>query len=314
MPADPAGTGVRAGTAPHRLPAVAMVAAPGRLAETVALGTAFDEAGFRGLYLPSVGDPVSLCLSLAHATRSITLATSVLPIYRRHPTDLAAAARHLAEISGDRFVLGLGVSHATQRADLGVRPRSLLGDVRDYLAELSGALAAAPVAPRVVLAALGPKMVDLALSGASGLVQANVALSSVPALLADLRERGRPAGFDVANMIPTVVGDDLAAARERCRDILLPYLGRPSYVAHWRRSGHAAEMAAVDRADGNVAGLRAAMTDRWIDDVCLYGPPTRIREGLAAWDASGLDLPVLVPSSLDGGHRAALRQILEICT
>ncbi|WP_433632383.1 LLM class flavin-dependent oxidoreductase [Nocardia sp. CA-120079] len=217
------------------LPAVAMLSVPGRLAETVALGAEFDAAGFPGLYLPSAGDPVSLCLSLAHA-------------------------------------------------------------------------------PRVALAALGPKMVDLALTRANGLIQANAARSRLPELMAELRDRDRPPGFEVADMIPTVVGADITAARERCRDILLPYLARAGYVAYWRAAGYTEEMDRADaaRRDGDNASVRAAMTDRWIDDVCLCGPASRIREGLAAWFETGIDLPILVPSSLDGGHRTALRQLLGI--
>ncbi|MFE9320806.1 LLM class flavin-dependent oxidoreductase [Nocardia sp. NPDC052278] len=296
------------------LPAVAMLSVPGRLAETVALGAEFDAAGFPGLYLPSAGDPVSLCLSLAHATKSITLATSVLPIYRRHPSDLAAAANHVAEISDGRFVLGLGISHAPQRDRLGVRPSSLLGDLRDYLDELTDELSTAGGTPRVALAALGPKMVDLALTRADGLIQANAARSRLPELMAELRDRGRPPGFEVADMIPTVVGADITAARERCRDILLPYVARSRPLAYWREAGYTEEMDVADaaRRDGDSARLRAAMTDRWIDDICLCGPASRIREGLAAWFETGIDLPILVPSSLHGGHRTALRQLLDM--
>ncbi|MBY8863583.1 LLM class flavin-dependent oxidoreductase [Nocardia sp. CA2R105] len=299
-----------------RLPAVAMLSVPGRLTETVSLGTEFDAAGFPGLYLPSAGDPMSLCLSLAHATRSITLATSVLPIYRRHPVDLAAAAHHVTEVSDGRFVLGLGVSHAPQRSQLGVKPMSLLEDMRGYLDELSEQLSTTRSAPRIMVAALGPKMIELALTRSAGLIQANAARSHIPSLMADLHKRGRPPGFRVANMIPTVIGDDIAAAREQCRDILLPYLSRPSYVSYWRRSGHAVAMGAVDQArdSGDPVRVRAAMSDRWIDDVCLCGPASRIHEGLAAWFETGIDLPVLVPSSLSGGHRTALRQILAMFT
>jgi alkanesulfonate monooxygenase SsuD/methylene tetrahydromethanopterin reductase-like flavin-dependent oxidoreductase (luciferase family) len=290
------------------MPAVTMISTPGRLGELVELGTELDRAGFPAIHLTSAGDPVGLALSLAHATSSITLATSVLPIYRRHPTDLAAAASHLAEVSGGRFVLGLGVSHAPQRARLGVRPGSLLGDTKEYVQALTGLLAQARYAPPVVLAALRPRMVALALDEASGLVQANAARSAVPALVAQVRER-RPE-FGTAVMVPAVLGDDVDAARERCRDILTSYLGRASYVEYWRANGYAAEMAAVDAAAGDPAAVRAAMTTRWVGDVCLYGPPARIREGVAAWQETGLDAPVLVPSSLDGGHRTALRQVL----
>jgi hypothetical protein len=107
---------------------------------------------------------------------------------------------------------------------------------------------------------------------------------------------------------------DVAAGRDRCREILLPYLARPSYTGYWRQAGYAAEMAVVDEAheSGNSVRLRAALTDRFIDDVCPCGPAARIRDGLVAWFETGVDVPVLMPSSLDGGHRTALRQILAM--
>jgi alkanesulfonate monooxygenase SsuD/methylene tetrahydromethanopterin reductase-like flavin-dependent oxidoreductase (luciferase family) len=288
------------------LPAVALIAAPGRIAETVALGVDLDRAGFAGLYLPSTSEPMSLSLSLAHATHRIALATSVLPIYRRHPVDLAAAARHLGEVSEGRFRLGVGVSHAPQRERLGVHTTTPLGDLRTYLEQLEVELK--DEVP-VLLAALGPRMTELALTR-GGLVQANVGRAATTALVESLRER-RPPGFEVSTMIPTVVGADLEAARDRCRDILTSYVARPHYVAQWRRVGYEVVMDAVEAA-ADPAGRRAAMTDAWIDDVCLLGPLDRIRDGLAAWSETGVDLPILVPSALDGGHRTAVRHVLGL--
>src|SRR5947207_5794057 len=93
------------------LPAVSISALPGRRARVLDLVTEVERRGFAGIYCPSVVDVMSLCLSIAHRTETIPFGTAIQPIYIRRPDDLAATAAYLAEVSGGRFRLGLGVSH-----------------------------------------------------------------------------------------------------------------------------------------------------------------------------------------------------------
>jgi hypothetical protein len=51
------------------------------------------------------------------------------------------------------------------------------------------------------------------------------------------------------------------------------------------------------------------LTDRWIDDVTLSGPASRVREGLAAWVAAGVRTPIIVPSSAAGNQLTAFQEI-----
>ena len=51
------------------------------------------------------------------------------------------------------------------------------------------------------------------------------------------------------------------------------------------------------------------LTDRWLADVALFGPAARVREGVEAWQASGVHTPVIVPASASGGQLKALEEI-----
>jgi hypothetical protein len=70
-------------------------------------------------------------------------------------------------------------------------------------------------------------------------------------------------------------------------------------------------MTAIQRAiaAGNKDDLGTLMTDRWLNDVTLFGPPARIRDGVDAWIAAGVRTPILVPSSTRGGQMEALREL-----
>ena len=51
------------------------------------------------------------------------------------------------------------------------------------------------------------------------------------------------------------------------------------------------------------------LTDRWLDDVTLFGPPARIRAGVEKWREAGIRTPVVVPLAADGNQMTALRQV-----
>jgi len=72
-----------------------------------------ERRGFTGIFGPSMGDVMGLCLSVAHVTKSIPIGTSVQPIYLQHPAALAGSAAYLHEISEGRFRLGIGVTMLT---------------------------------------------------------------------------------------------------------------------------------------------------------------------------------------------------------
>jgi len=130
--------------------------------------------GYSALWLPdTVGrDPFAHIAHLAGGTTSLVFATGIASIFHRHPGPMQQVANTLAEQTGGRFVLGLGVSHAPMVVGLRKLDYSKpLSQMREYLAAMDAApYSASPPAqpPTRLLAALGPKMIELARDAADG--------------------------------------------------------------------------------------------------------------------------------------------------
>jgi alkanesulfonate monooxygenase SsuD/methylene tetrahydromethanopterin reductase-like flavin-dependent oxidoreductase (luciferase family) len=294
-----------------RMPALSLAAVPGRRLRTIELAREIEDRGFAGIYGPSFGDVMSLCLSVAHATERIEMGTSVLPIYLRHPADLAGAASYLAEVSAGRFTLGLGVTHGPVHQRLGVEPGRPLSDMREYVTALRSAIAEGAATPRLVLATLRSKMLALAVEVADGAVWANGARSYMATQLAEVPAERREAGFFVGNMIPTVIDDDRDAAAAVNRRTLSGYVALPNYRNYWIAAGYEEEMTAIEQAlaAGEQDRVPSLMSDRWLSDCTLYGSAAEVRDGLEAWFDAGVSTPILVPSSTTGGQLKALEEM-----
>lgn len=298
---------------PARLPALSLAASPGRRTRTVELAAEIEARGFPGVYCPSFGDALGLCLSIAHATSTLEIGTSIQPIYLQHPAALATTASYLHEISEGRFRLGVGVTHGPVIKRLGVETGKPLADMREYVETMQAAGASMGGLPPVVLATLRDKMVGLAVEIGDGAVWANGSLSrmahSVGLVPADRRE----GGFWIGDMIPTVIDDDIDAARARNRKTLQGYVALPNYRNYWIEAGYEEEMTAAKAAidAGEAEALEAAMTDRWLDDCTLSGPARRVRDGVEAWFDAGVT-PIVVPSSTSGGQAKAVAEVFDV--
>jgi hypothetical protein len=112
-------------------------------------------------------------------------------------------------------------------------------------------------------------------------------------------------------MLPTCISDDVEAAKAVCRKNLIHYAFLPNYRNYWKEAGYVEEMTEIERAiaEGRRDDVPRYLTDRWLDDVSLFGPASRVREGVEAWVASGVSTPVVVPSSTLGGQLKALEEI-----
>ena len=163
-----------------------------------------------------------------------------------------------------------------------------------------------------MLATLRDKMVGLAVEVGDGAVWANASRSRMAHSLV-LVPADRPAGdYWIGNMIPTVIDDDLAAARARNRKTLQGYVALPNYRNYWKECGYVEEMAAIEKAiaekrNDDVPGL---LTDRWLADTTLFGPASKVRDGVEARRAAGVKTPILVPSAVSGGQMRAIENLL----
>lgn len=295
-------------------PAVALAATPTRRRAALDLAREIERRGFPGIYCPSVGDNLGLCLALAQATEQIVIGTAIANLYTRIVPDYAATTALIHELSGGRFRFGLGVSHAPMLSRMGVSAGRPLEDVRAFVAAWR-AVPRTGEQPPLVLAALRQKMVALGGEIADGIVWANGARSHMSVSLAALPDSAkRRDDFFVGCMIPTVISDDRAAAAAVCRRTLTFYVGLPNYRNYWKEAGYVEEMEAIEKAlaAGEQDRVHELMSDAWLSDCTLYGSRDRVLEGVADWYAAGIRTPILVPSSVDGNQAQAFSELFDL--
>ena len=298
----------------RKLPAVSLAAVPGRRRATLDLAIEIEKLGFSGVYCPSFGDAVGLCHGLATETEHIPFGTSIVNIYTRHVEDFAASAAFISEVSGKRFRLGIGVSHAPMNARLGLSTGKPLSDMRAFV-EGYKAVSRIGDLPPVVLAAMRDRMMALGAEIADGVVLANGARSALPAAIDRMRSAHTiPEDFFIGGMIPTCISNDRDAAMEVNRRTLRMYVQLPNYRNYWKAAGYRKEMEAIEEAiaKGDRTQLSALMTDEWLADVSLFGSHSEVLDGLEAWYDAGLTTPILVPSSTAGGQFQAFNELFEL--
>jgi alkanesulfonate monooxygenase SsuD/methylene tetrahydromethanopterin reductase-like flavin-dependent oxidoreductase (luciferase family) len=293
------------------MPAVALAAVPGRRQATLDLAREIERRGFSGIYCASFGDGLGLCEALALVTDHIPFGTAISIIYLRHPAEYAQTAALVQELSGGRFRFGVGVSHVPVHERLGFHAGKPIADMRAFV-QAWRAVPRVGTLPPLVLAALRDPMIALAGELGEGVVFANAARSymahSLAVLPADKRDDD---GFFVGNMIPTCIADDVAEAAAVNRKTLAGYVTLPNYRAYWKAAGYREEMEAVERAlaAGDRDGIPRLLSDRWLADTTLFGPPAAIRDGVERWRAAGVRTPILVPSSARGNQMQAFAEL-----
>jgi probable F420-dependent oxidoreductase len=193
-----------------------------------------DALGYDAVFFPAGDGKESLALaeSILGATNRLAVVTGILNIWFADPVDAAAATARLNADFPGRFLLGLGASHRTvvDRNGVGTYQRPYSRMV-EYLDELDQA--PTPVAPeRRILAALGPRMLDLARDRAGG---AHPYLTT-PEHTRIARDILGPDRF-LAPELKVVLERDPDRARAIAREHLARYLGAENYVNNLRRFG-----------------------------------------------------------------------------
>lgn len=263
-------------------------------ADALAFASRTEKRGFSALWTPeSRGRNVLVNAAwLLSGTSSLIVATGIANIYARDAMAMANAQRGLNEQSGNRFLLGLGVSHkpmvSTMRGHTYGRP---VPTMRAYLEAMRAAPYQAPLPseqPCTVLAALGPKMLALAAEVADGAHPYCV----TPEHTAEAR-RILGAGKLLCPEVMVLLETDPAKARAAARTALSTYIQLENYANNWRRLGFT---------DDDLAG---GGSDRFVDANMAWGDETAIRKRLQLfWDA-GAD-HVCIQSVHPSGSRATI--------
>jgi probable F420-dependent oxidoreductase len=260
-----------------------------------------EELGFGALWVAeAVGrDPLVASAVLLSATERIPLATGIANIYARDPMAMAAGQKTLAEAYPGRFLLGLGVSHAhlvsnVRKHDYS-KPYSYMVD---YLAQMDESLfmARGPEGdPGRVLAALGPKMLQLAAESANG---AHPYFTTPEHTKIARDTMGADALLAPEQMV--VLETDPVEARRIARAGMAVYLRAPNYLNNLARLG----FDDADIADGG--------SDRLVDAIVAWGSEAQIAARVAEHHDAGAD-HVCVQVLQDGTDlpEASLRRLAD---
>lgn len=295
-------------------PAISIAALPGRRSRMIEYAKEAEARGFAGVFVTSMSACLPFCQAVLQETNEIMVGSSIQPIYFQTPRLLADNAAFLHEISRGRFRLGIGISHAPALVRYGIEKTGKpVTDMRAFVGELRQAAAEVGELPPIVLATLRDRMLDLAVEVGDGAVWANGPRATVKRQLAQ-RPRAAADDFFTAAMVPTVVDDDVEAARAVHRKTLSRYVQLPNYRNYWRAAGYEDEMTAIETAIDReeLDRLPRLMSDRWLDSVTLSGPASRVKDGIAAWRDAGIKTPILVPSSTRGGQTVAIAEIFDL--
>ena len=276
--------------------------------QVVAEVQAFADAGLASAWASQVFsyDALTLFAALGLRVPGIELGTGVVPVYGRHPQVLAQQALTVQAVTGGRLLLGIGLSHQVVVEGLwGLSYERPARYMREYLAALipllEGEVVAAEGAvvtartyaplsvagppPPVLVAALGPKMLEIAGTTASGTVTwmtgtATVGSHVVPTITAAAEAAGRPAPR-VGVALPVTLTGDRAAAAARIDEALAVYPSLPSYRAMLDREGASAP-----------------------SDIAIIGGETEVRAGVARLaDAGATDFVASITGSQEERRR-----------
>jgi len=202
------------------------------------LAAKVEGLGYSALWIPDTlgRDPMVNAAILLEATTDLVVATGIANIHMRHPGMMKQGALSLAEMSGGRFLLGLGVSHAPMIEGLRHLPYDKpLSTMRTYVEAMESSLYTAPTPaepPLTVLAALGPKMLALAAEKTAGAHP----YWTTPEHTAMARELMGPDALLCVEQ-KCVLTTDREVAHETTRKQLGMYIELPNYRNNWKRLG-----------------------------------------------------------------------------
>src|SRR5262245_41638502 len=234
--------------------------------------------GYSALWLPeAVGrDPFAQISFLASHTKKLVFATGIANIYARDAVTMRAIQQTVGELSGSRFVLGLGVSHAPMVSGLrGHAYGKPVATMRAYLDAMEKAIYMGPAPAQetpVVIAALRENMLRLAAERCAGAHPYNVTPEHTARARAILG-----AGPTLAPEQMVLRETDPAKARAVARKNLAVYLGLPNYQNGWKWLG-------FDEGDFANGG-----SDRLIDAVVAWGDEQAIEARIQAHFDAGAD-------------------------
>ena len=295
------------------------------LDEAIARVKLAESLGYDSAYCTHIAgrDSLTVLTAYALATERIRVGTGVIPIYTRTPASMAQVAATIADLSGERLVLGLGVSHRpVVEGWYGQTIDKPVAEMKEYVrivrAILTGedppegkkwrtgfhlaGLGPFPQTP-VYGSALSPAMLRAVGETCDGVIlwlcNPDYVRDVVVPEVATGRERAGKTleGFDVVAAVPAACTDDVEGAYAAMRRDLLPYFGLPFYRAMLERSGFGDDIAAFDEAaaTGDGDAMQAAISGRFLEVLTAVGDDATVRAGVQRYRDAGATSPNIGP-------------------
>jgi probable F420-dependent oxidoreductase len=289
------------------------------------------------------GDQFAILAACAMRTSRIRLGTSISSVFVRSAPTIAMAASTIADLSGGRFILGLGSSHKAQvEPEHGLVYSKPLSRTRETVAIVRGLIRDGRVTfegetiriknfdlwytPRhrdvpVYLSAVFRKGIALCGEVADGIILTRSTLDTARQVRMHLAEGARvagrdPAGIEVTSLLPASVSDTREAALAALRPGIAFYCGFfPRYNRMMAEHGFATEAAAIAEAwaRGDRAASERAVSDAMIGATSVSGTAEQCRARIEDYRQSGIDLPIVSPFARGPDAKARFEAAIRAC-
>jgi probable F420-dependent oxidoreductase len=289
------------------------------------------------------GDQFAILAACAMRTSRIRLGTSISSVFVRSAPTIAMAASTVADLSGGRFILGLGSSHKAQvEPEHGMvytkpltRTRETVAIVRDLIRDGRVNFKGDTVridnfdlwySPRyrdipVYLSAVFQKGIELCGGIADGIILTRSTLHTAAQVRVHVAEGAHKAGRDpnliaVTTLLPTSVADTRGAALSALRPGIAFYCGFfPRYNRMMAEHGFATEAREIAEAwaRGDRQAAENAVSDEMIDATSISGTPEQCRARIELYRRSGIDVPIISPFARGADARTRFEAAIRAC-
>lgn len=300
-----------------------------------------EERGFSAIFTNEIGmDAMGYLTGFGQVAPQIQqLGSCVAVIFLRHPVQMAASASVADDLTGGRIILGLGIGHRRMADSLGLPMERPLAVMREYVTivkqllrgetvnfegkyyQVRGHRLSAIAGRRCVpvhLAVLGVRSAELAGEVADGAILNLATVQHTAHAVGQIADGAKKAGrtskdVEVVGLLRYIATERQDVAFQSGRALLGQYGSLPFYRNMWEQGGFGAEAAAMAAATerGDAAGAVAAVSQRMVEGITLYGPRDRCWERVNAYRDAGVQLPVIYPYPGDGDWEAAFRKAID---
>ena len=295
-----------------------------KLEHTIARLKWAEDEGFPDAWFSDAGAPDTLTqiAAVGHHTTSIRIGVAVTPVYTRSPSVLAASANVIGQVIPGRFVMGLGSSSQTIMGQWNGIPlekpvtrvketaqlvrHMLTGEKTNFdgVTLKSHGYRQAPMdnPPPIYLAALRPKMIEMAAEVGDGVIFNLWPKSALPKMMEHVKIGAERAGknwqdVEIVNRAMVLCTDDKAAGRNAFRAAFAPYYATPVYNKFLAWAGHSGAASTITEgwAAKDRAKTSGALSDELIDEIAIIGTEDEIRQRIREDAEGGVHTSIIAP-------------------